>query len=92
MFKASYVDAVVRTVDDEQAHEITTAYLHHLTGGRWIRDGRVYEERVTSHRFDALVDEPNHADHPRWALLRAAQTMLAELRHLRESNAKGRHQ
>lgn len=38
--------------------------LQELTGGYWLRDGHLWEEKYTSHRFDdkvAAEDDPKYA-------------------------------
>ncbi len=54
-------------LSDDTVKRVVGAYLHHLKEERWVRDGRVYSEGYTSHRFD--IDEGDVND-PKWEVLR----------------------
>lgn len=57
-------------LSDLQVKEIVRAYLERLKEGRWIRDGRVYEEHHTSHSFETVVGT---ADEERFQVLAAVE-------------------
>lgn len=46
----------------QEVRSIGERWLEQLTQGRWVRDGKLWDEGHTSHRFDYEVGDSTHPD------------------------------
>lgn len=64
--------SIPHTLSQKQVEEIFNRRLEELMDGQWIISNDVFEEFVTSHRFDSKVGT---IDEPRFALLVAVTNL-----------------
>ena len=76
---AQFMVVQTRTMEltEPEARTVFNQYLAHLKQDQWIRDGRVYTEAYTSHRFDMDMGD---ARDPKFAVLVCIEKLEEALR------------
>ncbi len=70
-------------LSDAEVDQMVDSYFNRLKKERWVRDGKLWEEAYTSHRFDWELGGPDHPDYQLVEAIQNLQNILKERKNAR---------
>lgn len=75
-------------LSDAEVDNIFMRRLEALKDGRWVREGKLWEEAYTSHRFDLEIGDHTHPDYDLVLSVQQLQTVLNDRKERRRGTAR----